>query len=216
MNRREVLTTLGVAGTVGLAGCGETVTSALSGDTPYPEGPQRRVMVAEQDTVPAEYGLHMEIEMRQSRITHAQTAHLRLTATNEGHARGISFSDQKCALFNRQKGWSDNPRGLALHNPTATEYIDRKENQWVRDMPPDKSVGFDGYGCGVSTFESGATLTNEYLLWDDYRIEGYLEPGTYRWEEDIELTEVPPQPDGPDTLATFGWGFSLTVERLEG
>ena len=215
MNRRDLLTSLGLAGTVGLAGCGETGESALSGGTPYPEGPQRRVTLTDQDTVPEEHGLTISIERRQSRITHAQTAHLRLTASNEGRTRGISFTEGMCALFNRDKGWSDEPRGLVLHDPADTEYIDRKENQWVRDVPPDESVGFAAYDCGVQPFEAGATLTNEYHLRDDYRIEGYLEPGTYRWEGEIELTEVPPQPDGPDTLATFEWGFSLTVERLD-
>lgn len=215
MNRRDFLATLGGASIGGFAGCVDT--SALSSGTSYPEGPQRRVTLHSQDTVPDEHNIRIAVELLDSLITHSQTARLRLTAVNEGQKRGVSFTVGMCALFNREKGWSDSPRGLVLHDPTDTKYIEREENQWVRDHPSDESVGFDAYDCGITTYQTGEEQTNEYLLWDDYRIEGYFEPGTYRWEEEVELTEVPPQsPDGPVTLATFTWGFSLTVKRVDG
>jgi len=214
VNKRDLLTSLGAAGTAGIAGCSGTLDSVLS-DGSYPEGKQRRVTLASQDTVPDEHNLSLNIEVRRALISHAQTAHLRVRATNEGQTRGISFTeDARCALFNRTGGLSDDPQGLVLHSPSVAEGIERPENQWVRDRPSDKSRTVETYGCGAETIESGVTFTNEYHLWDDYRTEQYLEPGTYHWEEQIRLTD-PPQPNSPDVRARFIWGFSLAVERIE-
>ena len=214
MNRRDLLTSLGAAGTAGIAGCIGTSDSEPSEES-YPEGKQRRVTLAGQDTVSDGHELSLNIEVRRALITHAETAHLRVRATNEGQTRGISFTEtDKCALFNRSKGLSDEPQGLILRGPSDAEQLELPENQWVRDLPSDKVRSWDTYGCSIETIESGAAFTNEYHVWDDYQTEEYLEPGTYRWEEQIRLTD-PPQSNSPDMRAEFTWGFSLTLERVE-
>jgi len=55
----------------------------------------------------------------------------------------------------------------------------------------------------------------EYQIWDDYRFEGYFEPGSYRWEAEIEIWESwyehgdHVEPDGMSTKLL--WGFTLEV-----
>ena len=59
-------------------------------------------------------------------------------------------------------------------------------------------------------FGPGESVSNEYVLWHDYQVAGYLKPGIYRWETPIQIR------DGPATEgiepAAIRWGFALTVE----
>lgn len=111
---------------------------------------------------------------------------LQITVTNEGPKRAISIQNPECDLLDRHKAGSD-PPGLWLHSPGRTPpdqgLAERDGNRWVADFPTDQNRVFGDFRCGTRTYASDEELQNEYLVWDDYRIDGYLEPGTYRWEE---------------------------------
>jgi len=61
-------------------------------------------------------------------------------------------------------------------------------------------------------------VSTEYVVWDDYRVEGYFEPGSYRWEEEIELWDRESWYRYGDTIKTdtppnnVTWGFTLEVQ----
>jgi len=217
MDRRSLLGTMVAVGTIGVTGCttieasGPTDTTSSPSATPYPEGEQRRVSLASQDTVPDEHQVRINVEVVEPVITHQHTARLRITTINEGPRRGISINKPGCHLLDRHKAGSD-PPGLWLYTPG--DIPERAGNRWIPDLPSDDSRGFGDYGCRFRTYDTGDSFQNEYLLWDDHHQDGYLEPGTYRWEEpEVEIQELPNNSDS-EILGTFSWGFSLTLESL--
>ena len=206
-------------GAAGISGCTTNVSSdrtdstSASSSTPYPEGKQRRVSLNDQDTVSEEYDLRINVEVADSLITHQHTARLQITVTNEGPKRAISIQNPECDLLDRHKAGSD-PPGLWLHPPGRTPpdqgLAERDGNRWVADFPTGQNRVFGDFRCGTRTYASDEELQNEYLVWDDYRIDGYLEPGTYRWEEpEIEITE------DSEPVGTFSWRFSVTLEQIK-
>lgn len=206
MNRRQALRSLAGLASVSLAGC-SNVTS-MRNDTDL----QRSVSLAEVDDVPEEQEVEMDVELLQGTINAEQTARLRVTTTNTGRRRAISVSEDMCSLFNRQRGASDEPPGLWLHRPKSEESIERDGEKWVRDRPADDPRAYAAYACLPKVYESGVSVSNEYLLWDDYRVEGYLEPGTSRWEEEVTISE-PEEPVDAGSLGRFTWGFSLELQK---
>ncbi|MFB6132246.1 MAG: hypothetical protein ABEJ44_02425 [Halanaeroarchaeum sp.] len=205
MNRRTLLATLGTAAVGGLAGC-------LGGDADAKPRYAREISLVRQNAVPDGHEVTIEVELLASQVTPGQTARLRITTTNEGPKRAISIGDDDCGLINRSKGGSDAPPGLWLHDPDHTKYLDRNGNRWQADRPTDDPRGYSAYGCMRRTYEAGESLVNEYVLWDDYRIEGYMTPGTYRWEERVSVAETTNDFPEDDRLSSFTWGFSLRVD----
>lgn len=206
MKRRTLLATLGTAGIGGLAGCLGTGSSGT--DVKY----ARQISLVSQDTVPVTHEVAIDVKLLAAQVTSDRTARLRITTTNEGSRRAISIGNDGCELFNRSKGGSDAPPGLWLHDPGHTEYIERNGDRWVADRPADDPRGFDAYGCLRKTYAAGESLGNEYVVWDDYRFEGYMTPGTYRWEERVSVAESTDDFPADDELGSFTWGFSLRVE----
>jgi hypothetical protein len=207
MKRRALLATLGTASVGGLVGCIGSIEAPTGGDY------TRRISLESQDTVPAEYKVDLDIELLATRVTPTQTARLRITTTNEGAKRAISIGGDGCELFNRSKGGSDDPPGLWLHDPDQTKYIDRKDDRWVADRPANESRAYPAYGCMRKTYEVGESRSNEYMLWDDYQVEGYMTPGTYRWEERVTVAETTDDFPDDDQLRSFPWGFTLRVKQ---
>jgi len=179
-------------------------------ETPH-EGLQRTVSVASVDSVPAGFEVEMDAELLRSRVTDTATAHLRITTTNTGSSRSISVAPDDCSLLNRSKGGSDRPAGLWLHDPESAQHIDRDGNRWEADRDADEPRAYAAYGCLKKEYAGGESVENEYVLWSDYRVEGYMEPGTYRWEEEVSVSEGE-TPTGTADENSFTWGFSLTVE----
>ena len=217
MKRRAVVAALGG---IGLAGCvsggpgaGESTSTPPATTSPPPGRTlQRRVSLASQDVVAEEHELRLNVEVLDPTVTADRTALIRVTTTNEGPPRSLSIGRSGCDLLNRSRGGSDTPAGLWLHSPDRTEHIDRVPGKWVADRPATQGRAYPAYGCTPTTYESGNSLSNEYELWDDYRVEGYLTPGTYRWEEDIQVWKDATDAFGDDPSATLTWGFSLSVE----
>ena len=66
--------------------------------------------------------------------------------------------------------------------PHSTKWIDRSGDRWTRKADPDDPKAWAACGCLSRVYTEGESVTNEYVLWDDYRVEGYLVPDTYRFE----------------------------------
>ena len=250
-HRRAFLKQLGTTGlAIHVTGCLSVSSSTESPNTPPDDSSsttsgtsvntdtsdvQRRITLAEQDSVPQQYGVRMEVKVLHSTVTPQRTARLRVTMINIGARRSISFSgDSMCSLFNRGNGGSDSPRGLWLYSPSDAKDLERQGDKWRIDASPTDGRGYGAYGCGGSILPRNASISNEYLVWDDFQIEGYMIPGVYRFEESILIspasenrsqtsreTGEAEEPDPTPTLRPtfdsdqieFTWGFSLEISR---
>lgn len=210
MNRRSFLAFLGSTATLSVAGC------TRAGSTSSPDTDQRVVRLDTVDDLSAEHDVEMTVELLQSRIDSEQTARLAVSTTNRGECRALSVAPEMCALFNRNQGGSDHPEELWLHRAGTTDVSNRDGDRWVADRPSDDPRAYPAYACLPHEYDTGETVRNEYELWDDYRVDGYMEPGTYRWEETVRMFS----PDGDhggdeeDVLGSFQWGFDIEVPSL--
>lgn len=205
MKRRAILATIGSAATLSVAGCTRV------GSIPSPDTDRRMVELESVEGVPAKHEVKMEVEILGSAINADQTAILEVSTTNTGERRTIPVAPDKCSLFNRSRGGSDHPKGLWLHRAGSTSHIDRQGDRWVADRPADEPRLFHDYGCAWGAYETGETVTNEYEIWDDYRIVGYMDPGTYRWEERVNISKAEGQGEEDDELGSFHWGFDIEL-----
>ena len=213
MRRRTVLAALG--GSAALAGC-RTVGSPEPTDTetetpPTCESPgSRRVELAGTATVPDETRVSATVTVERGSSTAAAPARLTVTLRNDGPDREIDVTDdRRCHLLNRGTGRSD-PHGLWLYR-AGDAPTDRAGDCWTRDRPPRDSVGFDGYACGNYPFESGGTVATTYEVWDDYTADGYLRPGTYRFDVSIALWDGTGEGESETDPTVVDWWFELSV-----
>ncbi len=217
MNRRTFLTTSGVATTGLIGGClGEVSPGA--GPNEGDESPNttatvpspRRVTLVETEDL-SDYDLAVEVGVLSSRVDQSSPARLEIRTTNTGERRRLQIqADDDCSLFNRADCES-HPEGLWLYH--AEDLPDeRKNHRWE----PDKDEGRSGgdYGCQSPIYETGATITNEYEVWDDFAIPGYYPTGTYRFETSFKIDETKMTEDS-EKLAEPTWGFSIDVTMSE-
>ncbi|WP_436910279.1 hypothetical protein [Halosimplex marinum] len=215
MRRRAVLASLGACAT--LAGCrglgSPDRTAAETATPPACAGPgPRRVELGEIGTLPDESEVSAAVSAERTRSTADAPARFSVGLRNDGRDREIDVTDDtQCHLLNRGKGRSD-PNGLRLYR-AGDAPADRAGDCWTRDRSPRDSVGFDGYGCGRHAFESGSATATTYEVWDDYTVDGYLRPGTYRFDVSVALWtetagregETNSEPEAVD------WWFELSV-----
>ena len=220
MDRRHLLVSICGGVFVLVAGCSEasdgryspSATDTESRPTPPPGDVQRRVTLAGQDSAPEQAALEITAEVTQPWITAERSALVRISTVNRGSERAFSVGDHKCAIFNREKNGSDEPAGLWLHQwPGRTPT--RVEGEWVADRPADETRVYAAYGCLPRTYEPGEAVVTTYQVWHDYREDGYLEPGEYRWEQAVEVWNDPEADGGSAPSEEFNWGFSLRVSE---
>lgn len=199
MKRREALIT-GLA-TVA-SGCitGSTDTSR---NRSAPEEYQRRVAIVNQDTVPDTYSVGIDAELIERYVTKAHTAKMEVELTNNGKPRQFSVRSGRCFIFNRRRGLSD-PPGVLLLRPSEGEYVTRDGDKWTRDRAAEQLRGWPSYACGDKTYIPQESVKQTYELWDDYQVDGYMKPGTYRFEAEITIE------DGEEQ-STFTWGFDVRI-----
>jgi hypothetical protein len=208
MNRRTVLGALGGAGVAGVSGYWVF-------GRPGKHGATRTISLTAQDDIPDRHGMEISVDVLEDTITSSRTGRLRFTIGNTGPNRAFSpAASGRCSLFNRSHGGSDEPAGLWLHTPEDAQNIDRDGTRWVADKFQSESRAFAAAGCVPMPYESGKKRTTVYELWDDYKVDGYLEPGTYRWEQEIGIWDDPSATgDAPDT--SFTWGFELGLQKRD-
>lgn len=210
MNRRSALRGLAGSGLLALGGCVSAPgTSPRSSESPSGRV-QRRLSLSGQDTVREGAELRIEASVLDPTVTDSQTARIRVTITNDGPSREISVSTGRCALFNRYSQAST-PRGLWLGLADEAIYVTQTGPRWIAE-PPDNGA-FPDYGCAGRTYEPGESVSVEYAIYDDDRAGGYLESGTYRFEEDVLITPGPSAKRDADASLTINWGFSLDIEN---
>lgn len=217
MRRREFLRGALGAGVASLAGC----TQVLGGQV------QRRITVESVDDHEEEYDLTIDVEMAETRVTPEHTAEVKITATNQNREQYVKLRDKGCRIFGRansDSGASDEPSGLWLHLPETSRFIERKGDRWTRDKPQGQGEHMSDLppnigGCERILYSPPSSreqplpsFIRRYWVWDDYQVEGYMSPGTYRFEEPIQIFEERSDSEG-EKIADLTWGFSLKVEN---
>jgi hypothetical protein len=211
MRRRTALAALG-SGVALLAGCLETDESPGGGTTTAATTTNgdvdatRQVAVADTATVPSDAGLSVTASMERERVTSAATALLTVEVENTGAARATDVQDAEyCHPFDRFHGGS-NPAGLWLYR--SEDAPTREGDRWTQDINPGDSRTFVDIGCGRQPFAAGASVTVTYEVWDDYESEGYLPPGSYRFETSIPLWDAVEDDGDPRVV---DWWLELDV-----
>jgi hypothetical protein len=205
MDRRTLLTTAATTCVVGVSGC-----QRLRGLTTDDTG-RRVVEIHDQDAVTESYEVTIAVELLEQTVTETHPAQLQITITNEGPDRALSIGRDRCGLFNRSDGGSDDPAGLWLYRPEEAQDLDREPDRWEQDKSRFSDRSYPAYGCGAFEYGSGESMRTEYEVWNDYAEDGYFEPGTYRWEREIQLWDDLDAAGTEQPTTTFQWGFSLTV-----
>jgi len=219
MKRRQFLKLTGGSATLGIGALGfGTVYRDNSNMTDQSREEKRDITIENVDSIDREdVEITIDIEVLRSTVNPEQTARLRITTTNTGASRNLRHGPNRCSLFNRSHGASD-PPGLWLHPPGAERWIDRANNRWTRDADPEKPRTFETYGCPPHPYKSGESVSNEYLVWDDYQTPGYMKPETYRFERNVTVYEYEePSPSCPEQTehSDFRWGFEIRVHSHE-
>ncbi len=139
-----------------------------------------------------------------------------MTATNTGAERFISIGHDARGIFNREKGRST-PKGLWLYSRTESGALDRKGSKWTLDKPANELMGSPAYRCEAYRYDRNRSVSTTYFVWDDYKVDGYLKPGTYRFSVPVRVyrasTAADRRYETTDPLAAFDWGVSLSVSR---
>jgi len=146
--------------------------------------------------------------MVESMATKNHPAQVQFSLTNDGQTRWIQVGP-RCPLF-WGDNWASSPDGLLLSSSEESRYVAESGPRWIIDPPEDLTFG-DG-GCGRRQYKTGESLRTEYAVYDDGRVDGYLDPGTYMFNDEFGL-----QPHGGDNSETsdpigVSWKFSLTIE----
>lgn len=208
MDRRSLVSLIGAVGIGGTAGCIRRIESRIV------DPGERTVALVAQDEVAESHRLDVHVEMVEPTISSSGTARVRVTTANRGEKRALSVgAAPPCDMFNRTDGGSDDPPGLWLKPAGTTDHLDRLPGRWVRDRPRNEPRGFPAVACGPRGYERDESVTTEYEIWHDYRVDGYLEPGTYRWGQEVIVWEDPDAMETDTASATIQWGFSLSIER---
>lgn len=212
MNRRSALAALGSIGAGALTGCISTPQATspdLDSDT---DSGHPTVSLESQSTVPSEYEIEISVDVLEPAFTAKHPAKLQITTTNTGDEQIQSTGPGRCYLFTRSQGGSDTPPGLWLHDSNASEHIDRKDGKWVADTPSNQPREYLSYGCMLKEYAVGESVSKEYEIWADYQVSGYLQPGTYRWEQPIRLSHKEEPSSSTESTNSFPWWFTLQLE----
>lgn len=212
MKRRTAIKQLMTAGVIGLSGCVRPPTASSDTQSTPSEDIQRRVSITGEDSIPGKYQLQIEATMLESTVTDSHTSRIRITLTNKGSARGISVHPTgRCALFHKQSQ-SSNPRGIWLAPVEGERYV--AGPGWIADPPEDGS--FPDYGCSLRAYESEESVDMEYEIHHDNRTSGYMDSGTYRFQETVFATPGQSNEEwdrDADASFTVPWGFSLSIKN---
>jgi len=224
LDRRKLLRSAGAAALGVYAGCAK-VDDYTSNSESSPRSTskshssaRRIVRLRDRDRIPDEYNFTAEVKMRNQVVTDDEPAKLSFQLANLGKKRAVLHDETtECNLFNRDAARSDEPSGLVLYVdglPEGQGY-NKSGDKWSRDLETYDTYPRESYGCNPILYSNGHSATMEYQIWDDYRFEGYFEPGSYRWEAEIEIWESwyghsdHVRPDGMPTKLL--WGFTLEV-----
>ncbi|WP_256298354.1 hypothetical protein [Haloarchaeobius salinus] len=212
MHRRALLSTVAAAGAAGLGGCLASVGIGTSGPANPVDDEERRISLLGVDSVPDESGLQIDVRVLDDRITVSETAEIVVETTVVGDTTVLPVTQGSCAILNRRT-CSSAPRGLWLESTDGAGGTATPDGEgWVRRGLPTGEQGFGGYGCRRVEYQPGESVRNTFAVWDDGRVDGYLDPGEYRWGEDVSVRSAS---SDSEEFRGFDWGFSLELTRVE-
>lgn len=205
MRRRDLLGAVTASGALSLSGC--TTGSLLSSSSP---SHSEEIAIVEQDSVPQDFDITIQAEVTNATYSDEQPAQIEIVVENTGDREYIQiYSNEniQCQLFNKSEAKPENTRGLWLYPAGDAKLLSRQGDKWVEDRPQDESRQYAAYGCGIASYESGETFSQLYQVWHDYRADGYLNPGTYRWEDQVGVG------NSERINNTFRWGFEIELKE---
>lgn len=183
MDRRLFLVNSGVV-VIGVSGCqkiSENTMTNKNTDRSCREDADKVVELQKSGTISPELNISITAEIDKNIISSDKTATLQTSVINEGEDREINIrDDSKCHLFNRGSGRST-PPGIWIYRDEDTP-DDRLEDCWTRNLSSEEEPPFDDYSCPFEHFPTGDSITTSYEIWDDHTNNGYLSPGTYRFD----------------------------------
>lgn len=228
MKRRTILVIAGGPLAGSLSGCisnslgsesstptDDPTTTPSPTSTKSPENTRQRTVTLEsQDGVSETHQVSIDAELLEPAITTTETARLRVTMTNEGQTRAFRSKGGDCKrLFTGVMAGSDDPAGLWLYQPDEAEDHDRKEDQWISDRPQSQIRSFPASACSPQEYGSEESVSTEYEVWHDYQVDGYLQPDTYHWGQEVDSWEDTEARATDSPTATFTWGFSISIKK---
>ncbi|MFC7213652.1 hypothetical protein ACFQO4_06095 [Saliphagus sp. GCM10025334] len=208
MQRRALLVGSAAALVAGAAGClGEIGPSSSA----RADGTKRELTMVEQDSIPAEHEVLIDVTLLEETVTEERPARLEVRTTNEGDERALSVGEAGCSLFNRSRGGSDDPEGLWLYR--HTDHLERVDGRWVEDRDAEEGRTFTTQGCPPRTYDPDESVVTEYEVWHDFQIDGYFDPGAYRWKHRVSGWDDPDTRGDADKAFSLEWGFALRVSN---
>lgn len=201
MQRRTVLKFLGVGAVSGGTGCIGPTAGSVDGT-----GTERHVSLSHPDTVLEEYELRIDASILEAVVTENHPARIQVTLTNEGPKRWLQVG-RGCPLF-WSYDWASSPGGVLLARGEEPSYVTEQGPRWVITPPEDGYFG--DAGCGRQSYEEGESFQTEYAMYDDGRVNGYLDPGTYTFSDGFGMYQ-----NADSDQEIVSWALDLTIESQD-
>jgi hypothetical protein len=179
------------------------------------EGPYREISIVDTGTASIT-GIDISAGIINPTVTAETPPRLQIEITNTGQDRYATIDgDNKCTLFDRQDGGSY-PAGLWLHPPASLENIQQQNDRFTRDRDPGRQRDYAGYRCPLELLKAGDSIRNEFVVWDDYRTDGYYPTENFQFVDDTEFWNGSEKPNNRATEAdeTMSWYMTLNVESV--
>lgn len=184
MNRRQALRTVGGIGLSATTGC-----LSLPQNTSIPDAS----LTVTASEIPVRYDTSIHISTV-SEISDESTAKLEFELVNE-RATDRTYTGGSAFPFVGKSS----PEGLVLEQEHPINEVVESDSCW--------SVQVHGWFLNATstTLSGGETRRTTLSLWDDAAVDGCFEPGDYRFENGLAVT------NGDDTRSVFDLEFTVTM-----
>lgn len=174
---------------------------------------QRRVSITHQRPDPDNHNLQISATMLEPSVTDSHPVRLRITVANDGQARRMTVHSG-CPMFSKYD-WASNPFGVFLADARSPSWVAESGPQWIIEPPTEPGRGgyFGDGGCGAVAYSSGQSRTFEYDLYDDGRIQGYLDSRRYNFSNTFLLTPTLETSRHGEGTKRLYWELGVRIER---
>ena len=162
-------------------------------------GAIRELRLGDVDTVPAQYGISLAVELLDDVVSPPTPPRLRVTMRNESDD-DRTFASTSLRVFGGSGADSGGHR-LILYADAPHEFADHPLR------PNGENMAWDS-AYHLNRLAPGETSTMELNIWDDPSNSGAVfEPGRYRFEDEYF------RGTGAEEEYAFTWGFEIVVEE---
>jgi len=171
---------------------------------------EQQIELVEAEDISSERGYSIEVTVDRKRVTPERTARVRVRLESTVDGLQTNFRDTEYCSFVGARGEprrGSDPRGLWLYrqgdSPSPTG------DCWTLDRSPSVTRTVERLTCESYDLHAGETVTTTDEVWDDYRSDGYFQPGTYRFGFPVPVS--PEEPDESLPKEPDYWHFGLRV-----